>query len=74
VDGERELVEAVRRLVDAYRARCLWFLPEGFYPESAEQILRALEHIERHGDVRAFQEAARLRRWLSQTSSAPSAA
>lgn len=73
-DDRSELVQSVWRLVDEYRAQCLWFLPSKYYPESAEQIWRTLGHIERYGDRRAFQEAARLRKCLSQSSSEPSAA
>jgi hypothetical protein len=69
-----ELQQNVRRLVDEYRGRCLWFLKNDYYPESPEQIRRTLGYIEKHGDLRAFQEAARLRKWLSQSFSEPSAA
>jgi len=73
-NDQTELVESVRRLVDEYRARCLWFLDSDYYPESAEEIRRTLGLLERYGDRRAFQEAARMRKWLSQSSSEPSAA
>lgn len=73
-EDRNELMRGVRHLVDEYRARCLWFLPVEYYPESADEIRRTLAQIERHGDRRAFQEAARLRKWLSQSSSEPSAA
>jgi hypothetical protein len=69
-----DLVQRVRMLVEEYRDRCLWFLPADYYPATADQIRRTLDHIDRHGDRRAFQEAARLRKWLSQSSSEPSAA
>ncbi|MEO6324928.1 MAG: hypothetical protein ABIQ65_09905 [Thermoanaerobaculia bacterium] len=75
MDGSRqEFLQSLRILVDGCRARCLWFLTPDYYPETPEQILRALEQIERHGDRNAFQEAGRLRKWLSRNSSAPSAA
>lgn len=73
-DGPIELLRAVRALVDEYRERCLWFLPVGYYPETPDEVLRTLDRIERHGDLRAFREAARLRRWLSRSSSETSAA
>ena len=66
--------ESVNRLVDEYRHRCLWFLCSDYYPETDTQRLRVLEYIERHGDREAFRRAAEIRRWLSRTSSAPSAA
>ena len=63
----------VRRLVDDYRSRCLWFLRRDYYPATAEEALRVMRLIERHGDRTAFQRAARIRRWLSPPSSEPSA-
>ena len=63
----------VRRLVDSYRSRCLWFLREDYYPRSLEEILRVLEQVERSGDRAAFVQAGEIRRWLSHPSSATSA-
>ena len=63
----------LRRLVDDYRASCLWFLRPDLYPESPEEILRVLRLIERHGDREGFRRAARLRQWLSPSYSATSA-
>ena len=63
----------VNALVDEYRARCLWFLREDYYPHTLIEACRVLESIERHGDVAAFRKAAALRQWLSQNSNAPSA-
>jgi len=65
--------DAVNRLVDEYRVRCLWFLRPDYYPSSVEERLRALSYIERHGDREAFRRAGVLRRWLSPHSSEPSA-
>lgn len=64
----------LRALVDEYRARCLWFLRPDLYPEDREQALRVLRHIETHADRDGFVRAARLREWLSATSSERSAA
>jgi hypothetical protein len=58
------VAEAVNQLVDEYRARCLWFLREDFYPTTPEQRLRALKYIQRHGDLKGFQRAGELRKWL----------
>jgi hypothetical protein len=63
----------LRRLVDDYRARCLWFLREDYYPGTPEERERVLSLIEQHGDHAAFQRVAEVRRWLSQPSSATSA-
>jgi len=68
-----DLAEAVNRLVDEYRHRCLWFLREDYYPTTDDERRRVLDCIERHGDVAAYRRAAEVRRWLSQTSSARSA-
>ena len=64
----------VRSLVDSYRTQCLWFLREDFYPTNAEEAVRVLHQIERNADLEGFRRAARLRAWLSPTSSAPSVA
>ena len=72
-DSTAEAIAAVHRLVDEYRARCLWFLRPDYYPSTPEECLRVLGHIERHGDREAFRRAATLRLWFSQNSSASSA-
>ena len=71
VDDDR--AAELRRLVDDYRRRCLWFLREDYYPATRDEILTVLRHIERHGDREGFRRAAVLRRWLSPPSSATSA-
>ena len=70
---EQRVTDAVNRLVDEHRVRCLWFLRPDYYPSTPAERLRVLGHIERHGDREAFRQAAALRRWLSPHSSAPSA-
>lgn len=64
--------DAVRELVDHYRAQCLWFLRADYYPHAPEEIDRVFRLIERYGDLDAFKRVAALRQWLSQTSSATS--
>jgi hypothetical protein len=64
----------LRRLVDDYRTSCLWFLRPDLYPETREEMLRVLRQIERHADREGFVRAARIRQWLSPTSSGSSAA
>ena len=66
--------EAVDRLVDEYRHRCLWFLRDDYYPVTDDERLRVLAYIERHGDRRAYLRAAQVRQWLSRASSATSVA
>jgi hypothetical protein len=68
------IADTINRLVDEYRARCLWFLRSDYYPASDAERLRVLGYIQRHGDLEAFRRAAEVRQCLSRTSSAPSAA
>ena len=73
-EGEPSAAQAVDHLVDEYRVRCLWFLREDYYPTTDEQRIQVLAYIQRYGDREAYRRAAEIRRWLSPTSSAPSAA
>ena len=61
------------RLVDDYRAQCLWFLREGYYPETPQERERVLALIAQHGDQRAFRRVAEVRTWLLRPSSGTSA-
>ena len=63
----------LRRLVDDYRASCLWFLRQDYYPETLAEQERVLSLIARHGDVQAFRRVAEVRRWLLHRSSETSA-
>jgi hypothetical protein len=65
---------AINALVDEYRDRYLWFLHNDYYPATDRERMRALEYIERYGDLDAYRRAGRLKRWLSQSSNASSAA
>lgn len=67
---QRSQAEAIVRLVDEYRTRCLWFLRPDFYPATTAERLRVLGYIERYGDREGYRRAAALRRWLLQDSSA----
>jgi hypothetical protein len=73
-DAPNAIAEAVNRLVDEYRLRCLWFLRSDYYPVTDTERLKVLAYIERHGDREAFRRAGEVRQWVSRTSSAPSAA
>ena len=72
VDPESAAAE-LRRLVDDYRATCLWFMKEDYYPVTASERERVLARIAQHGDQPAFRRVAALRTWLSQHSSETSA-
>lgn len=69
VPTRREIEEAVTMLVEANRMRCLWFAPPDYLPSTDEERLRALQHIERHGDRQSFVRARELRACLLQPSS-----
>ncbi len=66
-------VAALQELVDDYRARCLWFLREDYYPETAAERERVLSLIAEHGDLEAFRRVAEIRAWYSRPSSGTSA-
>jgi hypothetical protein len=70
---EAGVTQALNDLIDAYRARCLWFLRPDYYPATPDERLRVLDLIERRGDREGFRKAAALRQWLLQNSSAASA-
>jgi hypothetical protein len=74
MSAPESLEKEVDRLVEDYRARCLWFLREDYYPSTHEQRLQVLTYIQRYGDREAYRRAAEIHRLLSPTSSAPSAA
>jgi hypothetical protein len=65
------VMQNVCALADEYRARCLWFLREDYYPGTPAEAVRVLEYIERHGDVVAFRKVAVLKQWLLQHSNEP---
>ena len=64
-----EVEEAVNKLIHANRARCLWFASLDYLPVTDAERLRALQHVERHGDRRAFVRARELSGWVLQLSS-----
>ena len=68
-----DMQRQVNELVESYRDRCLWFLRRDYYPADVESALRALGHIQKHGDLKAFQRAGELIQWLSPHSNRPSA-
>jgi hypothetical protein len=66
-------IAAIDTLIDRYRDRCLWFLRPDYRPATDAERLHVLAYIERYGDLEAYRQAARLKRWLLQSSNAPSA-
>jgi hypothetical protein len=67
-----ELREKVVKLIEEYRARCLWFLREDYVPVTPEEIGQTLELIERYGDRASYLRAEELKQWLLHDSSAMS--
>ena len=59
-------------LVEAQRARCLWFMRENLDLDATEVQRIVLDTIQRNGGLAAFREAGELKRWLSLQSSAMS--
>jgi hypothetical protein len=57
---QRGIVQGVRRLVDEYRATCLWFLREDYYRETLGERERILGLIGQHGDLQTFRRVARM--------------
>lgn len=60
--------ESLGRLVEDYRAQCLWFLRADYMPSSRADILRTLSLIERYGDRAGYLRAREIRSWLSRRS------
>jgi len=60
--------DSIEKLVEDYRARCLWFLRPDYMPTSDDEILRALSLIERYGDRAGYQRAEEIKSWLLQRS------
>ena len=68
------LMHRVRELVERHRVTCLWYLRPDYQPKTLAEALRVLDAIATNGDLKAFQEAEEVRRWLSLGSNSPSAA
>jgi hypothetical protein len=64
-----EVDDAIDRLVEQYRSRCLWFAPSDYYPKTDNERLSTLRDIETNGDRAAFVRSRELREWLLQVSS-----
>ena len=65
--------DRLQTIVTRYGAECLWDLKEEPDLEQEAVARLVLRRIISCGDRRGFVEAQRLLRWLSQTSSVPSA-
>ncbi len=67
-DQQSELVA----LLEANRARCLWFMREGYVPATPEEWLHTLDLIVQHGDMAVFKKVGEIKKWLSPLSKATS--
>lgn len=65
-----DLKESIAVLVEQYRDRCLWFLRPDYLPSTREEVLRALDLIERYGDRAGYKRAEEIRAWLLRDSRA----
>ncbi len=61
------------RFLEAQRASCLWYTRTDWVPATRDEMLRALDAIQKHGDRAAFVRAGEMRLWLSPPSNAGSA-
>ena len=68
------LTFTARRLpVDECRSTCLWYQRLDYYPRTDLERWRVLDAIQKHADLKMFQHAGRLKKWLSRSSSGASA-
>lgn len=65
---EQDVDAELRRLVEEYRDRYLWFMKPDCFPASPEEQLMVLDRIVRHGDRTTYQRVMEIRRWLSPSS------
>ena len=59
-----DALQAVHALMDEYRARCLWYWRDDYYPTTREDAFRVLDATARHGDLAACERVAELKEWL----------
>ena len=56
--------EDVRSVVADYCAMCFWNMAEDFYPQNREQVLMALDCLEKYENLDAYLRAGWIRNWL----------
>ena len=49
-----DLEPEIQELIDDYRDQCLWFWRQDYVPETTDEVLDALDLIERYGDRLTF--------------------
>lgn len=60
-------------LVEEYRDQCFWFFRQDYLPQDPDELIQALDQIQRYGDLDGFRRAGAIKRWLSRHYSATSA-
>ena len=56
--------EGVKSVIESYRSMCFCSFPEDFMPKDKDQLLLALDCLERYGDRNAYCKAGEIRQWL----------
>lgn len=54
----------LKSVVEDYRSMCFWNMAEDFMPQTREQVLAALDNLERYGTLDAYRRAGVIRSWL----------
>ena len=54
----------LRSVVEDYRSMCFWNMAEDFMPQNREQVLVALDCLERYGTLDSYRRAEVIRSWL----------
>ena len=54
----------LQSLVNDYRSMCFWNMAEDFMPRTREDVLVALDNLERYGTMDAYRRAGIIRTWL----------
>jgi len=50
----------IMEFVDGQRMRCLWYMPDKYYPAGIMETLSVLKKIQQHGDLDAYKKAGKL--------------
>ncbi len=60
----KDVQQELKRLIDDYRGRCLWFLRPDYFPCTPQESRHILDLIERYGDMAGYRRAEEIKRWL----------
>ena len=56
--------KALKSVVDDYRAMCFWNVASDFFPKTREEVVFALDNLDRYGTLDAYRRAGEIRSWL----------